>query len=103
MRTPWAWSSHRVQINAKGSSRMTARKLAAAAGILAALSAGTTARSELLPGFVYLADIEASIVQDMRYAGSHNFVGRPIAGYQAAECIISEKAARALANAQAQL
>jgi D-alanyl-D-alanine dipeptidase len=82
---------------------MTARKFAAATCMAAVLFGGTTAHSELLPGFVYLADIEASIVQDMRYAGSHNFVGRPIAGYQAAECILSEKSAPALANAQAQL
>ena len=64
---------------------------------------GGTASTEPAPGFVYLADIDASIVQDMRYAGSHNFVGRPIAGYQAAECILSEAAARALAKAQEQI
>jgi len=64
---------------------------------------GGTARTEPAPGFVYLADIDATIVQDIRYAGSHNFVGRPIAGYQAAECILTEPAARSLAKAQAQL
>jgi len=54
-------------------------------------------------GFVYLSDIDASIVQDIRYATVHNFVGRPIAGYEAAECVLSEKAARALARVQARL
>ena len=34
-----------------------------------------------------------AIVQDIRYAGSHNFVGRPIKGYLAAECILSAPAA----------
>jgi D-alanyl-D-alanine dipeptidase len=59
--------------------------------------------TELPAGFVYLADIDAGIAQDIRYAGAHNFVGRPIAGYDAAECVLTEKAARALAKVQSQL
>ncbi len=51
-------------------------------------------------GFVYLRDIDPTIVQDIRYAGSHNFVGRPIKGYLAAECILSAPAANALALVQ---
>src|SRR5476651_1100747 len=70
---------------------------------LAGFSPAQPAPAGLPAGFVYLADIEPSIVQDMRYAGSHNFVGRPIAGYEAAECVLTEKAARALARAQSQL
>jgi D-alanyl-D-alanine dipeptidase len=70
---------------------------------LVGLSPAETARSQLPAGFVYLADIDPSIVQDVRYAGAHNFVGRPIAGYEAAECILTEKAARALARVQAQI
>ena len=31
-------------------------------------------------GFVYLRDVDPTILQDIRYAGSHNFVGRPIKG-----------------------
>ena len=42
-------------------------------------------------------------MQDIRYAGSHNFVGRPIKGYLAAECILSEPAATALKAVQAKL
>jgi len=61
------------------------------------------AATELPAGFVYLADIDAGIAQDIRYAGAHNFVGRPIAGYDAAECVLTEKAARALAKVQSQL
>jgi D-alanyl-D-alanine dipeptidase len=70
---------------------------------LIGLSPARPAPAGLPPGFVYLADIDPSIVQDVRYAGAHNFVGRPIAGYEAAECILTEKAARALAGVQAQL
>jgi D-alanyl-D-alanine dipeptidase len=54
-------------------------------------------------GFVYLRDIDPTIVQDIRYAGSHNFVGRPIRGYLAAECILSAPAAAALARTQKML
>jgi D-alanyl-D-alanine dipeptidase len=53
--------------------------------------------------FVYLRDIDPTIVQDIRYAGSHNLVGRPIRGYLAAECILSAPAANALAAAQRKL
>ena len=51
-------------------------------------------------GLVYLSKVDPTIRQDMRYAGAHNFVGRPIAGYAAAECILSERAAAALKAAQ---
>jgi zinc D-Ala-D-Ala dipeptidase len=61
------------------------------------------AGSALPKGFVYLRDVDPTIVQDIRYAGSHNFVGRPIRGYLAAECILSEPAARALEAAQKKL
>lgn len=54
-------------------------------------------------GFVYLHDIDPSIVQDMRYAGSHNFVGRPIKGYQTETCILTEPAAQALSKVQREL
>jgi D-alanyl-D-alanine dipeptidase len=58
------------------------------------------AGSALPRGFVYLRDIDPTIVQDIRYAGSHNFVGRPITGYLAAQCILSEPAANALKAVQ---
>lgn len=47
-------------------------------------------------GFVRLADVAPDIVQEMRYHGEHNFVGRPIAGYDAGQCWLTEPAARAL-------
>jgi D-alanyl-D-alanine dipeptidase len=61
------------------------------------------AGSALPKGLVYLRDIDPTIVQDIRYAGSHNFVGRPIRGYLAAECILSEPAAKALEAVQRRL
>jgi zinc D-Ala-D-Ala dipeptidase len=38
------------------------------------------------------------LVTDIRYAGSHNFVGRPIDGYRAPRCLLTEPAANALAE-----
>jgi len=67
------------------------------------LPAPALAGSALPRGFVYLRDIDPTIVQDIRYAGSHNFVGRPIRGYLAAECILSLSAARALEAVQRKL
>ena len=71
--------------------------------IIMTLSAPALAGSTLPKGFVYLRDIDPTIVQDIRYAGSHNFVGRPIRGYLAAECILSVSAANALETVQRML
>jgi zinc D-Ala-D-Ala dipeptidase len=67
------------------------------------LPAATLAGSHLPSGFVYLRDVDPTIVQDISYAGSHNFVGRPIRGYLAAECILSERTANALEAVQIKL
>jgi zinc D-Ala-D-Ala dipeptidase len=71
--------------------------------IIMMLPAPALAGSALPKGFVYLRDIDPTIVQDIRYAGSHNFVGRPIRGYPAAECILSQPAANALEDVQRKL
>jgi D-alanyl-D-alanine dipeptidase len=57
----------------------------------------------LPPGFVYLRDVDPTIVQEMRYATRYNFVGERIDGYEAAECVLTRPAARALAQVQADL
>jgi D-alanyl-D-alanine dipeptidase len=71
--------------------------------LITMLPASALAGSAMPTGLVYLHDIDPTIVQDIRYAGSHNFVGRPIRGYLAAECILSEPAARALEAVQRML
>src|SRR5277367_3183725 len=79
------------------------RKMVIAIGLLLTIlmpPAPAAADSALPGGFVYLRDIDPTIVQDIRYAGSHNFVGRPIRGYLAAECILSVSAANALKTLQ---
>jgi len=66
--------------------------------------AGSLPQGFALPqGFVYLRDVDPTIVQDIRYASAHNFTGRPVKGYLAAECILSEPAARGLAAVQKKL
>lgn len=49
------------------------------------------------PGFVRLADVAPSIVQDMRYADKENFIGRPVPGYRSPQCWLRREAADALA------
>lgn len=68
-----------------------------------ALIAVPAAGQGLPPGFVHLSAVAPSIRQDIRYAGQRNFIGRPVAGYEAAECILTEPAARSLARAQAEI
>jgi len=55
---------------------------------------------ELPQGFVYLRDVAPSIVQDMRYAAANNFTGKPVPGYDAAECVLKRGSAEALKQAQ---
>jgi D-alanyl-D-alanine dipeptidase len=57
--------------------------------------AGAWSRAALL---IDAATVVPSLVSDMRYAGSHNFVGRPIEGYRAPRCLLTEPAANALAE-----
>jgi zinc D-Ala-D-Ala dipeptidase len=56
---------------------------------LSAFACTGASRAETLPGgFAYLRDIDPTIIQDIRYAGANNFVGRPLKGYSAAECVV---------------
>jgi D-alanyl-D-alanine dipeptidase len=70
---------------------------------LLALTWPADAAERLPAGFVYLGDVEPSIAQDMRYAGSDNFTGHPLPGYGAGECVLRRDVAVALAQVQADL
>jgi len=50
--------------------------------------------------FVYLEDIDPSIIQEISYATDNNFIGRPLDGYQSHRCVLPKPLALALANAQ---
>jgi zinc D-Ala-D-Ala dipeptidase len=71
--------------------------------LVVAFAATAVAQDRLPDGFVYLRDIDPSIAQDMRYAGPNNFVGHPLAGYSAGECVLRRQAAEALKRVQADL
>jgi D-alanyl-D-alanine dipeptidase len=62
-----------------------------------------TSETALPPSFVYLRDVEPTVLQDMKYAGPDNFTGARLAGYDAPECILREPVARALKRVQAEL
>ena len=53
--------------------------------------------------FVYLAEIDPTIIQDVKYFMSDNFLGRPVKGYESPACILTQKAAIALSEIQQQL
>ena len=72
--------------------------------VVACVSAGVARAEEPIPeGFVDAASVVPGLVVDMRYAGSFNFIGRPIDGYEAPVCILTRQAAEALAKVQAEL
>lgn len=54
-------------------------------------------------GFVDLHDEVPSIALDIRYYTAHNFVGERVDGYNAPKCIMTKRAADALAGVQKEL
>src|SRR5882762_6575192 len=71
---------------------------------LAVIASFSGAFAQALPGgFAYLRDIDPTILQDIRYAGSNNFVGRPLAGYGAGECVVKRDVEMALKRIQQEL
>lgn len=80
----------------------TPRRLAAAALLAPAVAlacAGGAAR-RLDRDLVDVASVAPSIQLEIRYAGSHNFVGAPVDGYGAPRCWLTRPAAEALAEVQ---
>jgi zinc D-Ala-D-Ala dipeptidase len=68
---------------------------------LAVAASASAAAAQTLPGgFVFLRDVDPTIIQDIRYAGSNNFIGRPIRGYEAAECVVKRGVGWALKSIQ---
>jgi len=59
--------------------------------------------NELPEGFVDLQTVIPSMQLELRYYGQDNFLGCKVDGYEANRCIISEEAAAALAQVQADL
>lgn len=86
---------------------VTNRTMTRVALITAALCAALIAsgcgnsQSPLPDGFSRLRDVDPTILQEMRYTTHHNFVGRPITGYDAADCWLTNRTARLLKDVQA--
>ena len=74
-------------------------RAALAIGLLATPALG----ADLPPGFVRLADIAPAIRQEMRYAGAHNFTGRPVPGYDTGACWLRREVGQALAAVEQDL
>jgi zinc D-Ala-D-Ala dipeptidase len=85
-----------------GSAR-TGERLFRAIAVCMAVNSSVAISAELPAGFVYLSEAAPTVRQDIRSAGSHNFTGRPVDGYQANECILTVRAADALQHVQTEL
>ena len=72
--------------------------------LLTSMALADPVGAQTLPGgFVFLRDIDPSILQDIRYAGTNNFVGRRLSGYEAAECVVKREVGLALQRVQREL
>src|SRR5215471_2508583 len=80
------------------------QSLAPFAIALVFLTASTARADDARPAdFVDAATIVPGLVVEMRYAGTHNFVGEPIAGYARPVCLLTREAAQALASVESDL
>lgn len=56
--------------------------------------------NNLEKGFVYLGDINSSIIVDLKYYSNKNFTGKFVEGYNSNKAILTKEAAVALSNVQ---
>lgn len=71
--------------------------------IVSAAGASEPQRQAPAGVFVAVRDVAPGVIEEIRYQGRHNFIGRPIRGYQEPLCILTRKAARGVARVQKQL
>ncbi|MDT0676616.1 M15 family metallopeptidase [Autumnicola musiva] len=65
---------------------------------------GSYAQYAVLPeNFVYVEKAVPGIMQEIRYAGKHNFTGRTVQSYNAPVAILTKAAAKALCKVQEEL
>jgi zinc D-Ala-D-Ala dipeptidase len=80
------------------------RALAVLLAVFVGVTVPGTAQATAAPrDFVALSDVAPPILQDIRYATRHNFVGRRIDGYLEPTCILTRQAAEGLRQVQARL
>ena len=78
--------------------RFAIRCLLVAALLASVLPTAPAPAQERPAAFVDAATVVLGEPLHARYAGSHNFVGRPIDGYEAPRCLLTQSAAAALAE-----
>lgn len=52
---------------------------------------------------VDVTTLDSSLIVEARYYGTHNFLGRSVAGYRAGKCLLEKRAAEALVKVQSDL
>ncbi|MDR0216356.1 MAG: M15 family metallopeptidase [Comamonas sp.] len=73
------------------------------AGCAQQMGAAAPSVSGAAVDLVPLSSLAPGVRQDMRYATRHNFMGRPVEGYEAGVCWLSRAAAQSLAAVQKEL
>ena len=71
-----------------------------AMSVMSSLSSAQTTRPV---SFVDAATVVPKLAVEMRYHGSHNFIGRPVDGYERPVCLLTRQASAALAQVQRSL
>jgi D-alanyl-D-alanine dipeptidase len=66
--------------------------------LLAALGSTAAFAQVRSAGFVDATASVPGLIVEMRYFGAHNFVGRPVEGYERPVCLLTQEAAEALAQ-----
>ncbi|MGW1468026.1 M15 family metallopeptidase [Streptomyces sp. NPDC002308] len=84
------------------------RALTVVAAVLLAVTVSTpSARARPEPkapdGFVALRSVDPTIIEEIRYATPHTFMGVPVDGYRKPVCLVTRPAAEALHRAQTAL
>lgn len=59
--------------------------------------------NQLPEGFVYVRDVDPTIIENIRYTTDQNFVGKPLDGYKKPRAILTKEAAQALHRVQQDL
>jgi len=70
---------------------------------LISLSSGLAQEKKMPEGFVYVKDQIPDIKLNIRYAGSNNFIGKPVNAYNKPVAILTQEAADALEKVQKDL
>ena len=79
------------------------RRIVILALVMSLLSPAAISQERRPDDFVDASELVPGLVLEMRYAGSHNFIGRPVAGYEAPICLLTREAAAALGSVQQEL